>query len=82
MNQVVNESEPIVVVMHDADDHGWQFRTGQNVTMDDAVIVSMQQIVEHDRTLLETGSMPPGHMATRVTVGEPWNIEKISESVQ
>jgi hypothetical protein len=34
------------------DDHGWQFLTGKDVTLDDAMIVSMREIVEHDRTLL------------------------------
>jgi hypothetical protein len=34
------------------DDHGWQFLTGKDVTLDDAMIVSMREIVEHDRPLL------------------------------
>jgi hypothetical protein len=65
--------------MHDEDDHGWQLLTGKDVTLDDAMIVSMREIVEHDRTLLEIGVMPPGHRANRAVVGDPWQIEKISE---
>ena len=79
VSQVINDGAPILVVVHDAEDHGWQFLTGQDVTMDDAMIISMGQIVAHDQTLLEIGTMPPGHIATRVAVGEPWNIEKIAE---
>jgi hypothetical protein len=79
LRQIINDGAPILVVMHDEDDHGWQFLTGENVTLDDAMIVSMGEIVEHDRTLLEIGDMPPGYRATRVAVGERWEVEKISE---
>ena len=79
VKQVVNESAPILVVVHDAEDHDWQFLTGQNFTMDDAMIVSISEIVSHDPTLLDIGTMPPGYTATRVAVGEPWNIEQTSD---
>ncbi len=79
LQQIINEGAPILFVMHDEDDHGWQFLTGKDVTLDDAMIVSMREIVEHDRTLLEIGDMPPGRGANRAAVGGPWQIEKISE---
>lgn len=79
VKQVVNGSAPILIVVHDAEDHDWQFLTGQTFTMDDAMIVSMGEIVSLDPTLLDIGTMPPGHTATRVAVGEPWNIEKTSD---
>jgi len=79
IQKIIHEGAPILFVMHDKDDHGWQFLTGKNVTLDDAMIVSMREIVEHDRTLLEIGRMPPGYRANRAAVGEPWQIEEISE---
>jgi len=79
LRQIINEGAPILFVVHDEDDHGWQFLTGENVSLADAMIVSMREIVEHDRTLLEIGAMPPGHRASRSAVGEPWEIEKSSE---
>ena len=79
VRQVLKEGAPILYVVHDASDHGWQFLTGEDVTMKDAMIVSMKEIVEHDPTLLEIGNMPPGHTARRSAVGEPWMIQAISE---
>ena len=75
LRQIMIDGAPILYVVHDEDDHGWQFLTGENVTSEDAMIVSMREIVEHDPTLLEIGAMPPGHRATRVAVGEPWKVE-------
>lgn len=79
LRQVLKEGEPILYVVHDAADHGWQFLTGKNVKMADAIIVSMREIVEHDPTLLEIGDMPPGHSARRAAVGQPWEVTVISE---
>jgi len=79
LQQIINDGAPILFVVHDEHDHGWQFLTGKNVTPDDAMIVSMREIVDHDRSLLEIGDMPPGYRATRVAVGEPWQIEKVSD---
>ena len=79
LRQIINEGAPILLVVHDADDHGWQFLTSEDVTLNDAMIVSMREIVDHDRTLLELGGMLPGYRATRAAVGEPWEIEKTSE---
>jgi len=79
LRQIIDEGAPILIVVHDEDDHGWQFLMGENVSLDDAMIVSMREIVEHDRTLLEIGAMPPGYRAIRAAVGEPWEIEKSSE---
>ena len=79
LRQIIEEGAPILFVVHDEHDHGWQFLTGDEVTMDDAMIVSMREMVNHDRTILEIGHMLPGYRATRVSVGEPWEISKIDE---
>jgi hypothetical protein len=79
VRQVLKERAPILYVVHDASDHGWQFLTGDNISMEDAMIVSMREIVEHDPTLLEIGDMPPGYSARRAAVGEPWKVQAIRE---
>lgn len=79
LRQILKDGAPILYVTHDADDHGWQFLTSEHISMADAAIVSMREIIELDSTLLEIGDMPPGHSARRKAVGEPWEIEAISE---
>ena len=79
LRQIIDEGAPILFVVHDGHDHGWQFLTGEEVTMDDALIVSMREIVDRDPTLLEIGHLPPGYRATRAAIGESWEIEKINE---
>ena len=79
LRQIIDDGAPILFVVHDEHDHGWQFLTGDEVTMDDARILSMREIVDHDRTVLEIGHMRPGYRAKRVAVGEPWEISRIDE---
>jgi hypothetical protein len=38
LQQIINEGAPILFVMHDEDDYGWQFLTGKGVTLDDGRI--------------------------------------------
>jgi hypothetical protein len=65
-------SEPILLVSHDADDHGWQFIGTSDAAMDDAMLVSLESIVRRDPTVLEVADLPPGWQAVRSAVGEPW----------
>ncbi|MGB5410244.1 MAG: hypothetical protein WBN09_01855 [Woeseiaceae bacterium] len=66
-------------MFHDGDDHSWQFLSGGPVTEDDAMVVSMRQVVDLDPTLLEVGHIPPGYQATRQSVGVEWQIEKLGD---
>src|SRR5215470_14266342 len=49
---VIKKHEPICRVCHD-DDGAWQFLTGARVTMADAMIVCLSEVVSRDHTLLE-----------------------------
>lgn len=69
---VMNHSEPIVLVSHDADDHGWQFIGTSGASMAEALLVSLESIVKVDPTVLEIADLPPGWQALRDAIGEPW----------
>ena len=69
---VVRAGEVITHVYHDADDHGWQFHASRPATSADAMVVALREIVDLDATVLEVADLPPGWMATRVAVGDPW----------
>ena len=70
--QVLERSEPILLVSHDADDHGWQFIGSSEVLMADAKLVALEEIVQIDSTVLEVADLQPGWQAIRTTVGGAW----------
>lgn len=73
MRQVMNGSEPILLVSHDADDHGWQFIGTSDASMTDAMLVALDEIVKIDPTVLEIADLEPGWQAIRESVGSPWS---------
>jgi len=64
MRQVLDGSEPILLVSHDEDDHGWQFIGISDASLADAKLVCLEEIVHHDPTVLE--------VADRDRVGGAW----------
>jgi hypothetical protein len=73
LRSIVQGGVPVLLVIHNADDHSWQFMTGGPVRMEDAVLVAMSTVVDRDATLYEVADIPPGWEATRPAVGEAWH---------
>ena len=76
MRQVIDGSEPILLVSHDAEDHGWQFIGTSDASMADAKLVCLEQIVRLDPTVLEVADLPPAWQALRERVGGKWSRRK------
>lgn len=72
MRQVLDGSEPILLVSHDVSDHGWQFIGSSDASMADAMLVALEEIVEVDPTVLEVADLHPGWQAIRDTIGGVW----------
>jgi len=72
LRQVMDREEPILLVSHDADDHGWQFIGTTSANMNDAMLVSLHEVVRVDPTVLEVADLPPGWQALREYKGGPW----------
>lgn len=72
MRQVLDGSEPILLVSHDADDHGWQFIGQSDAAIEDGRVVCLEGIAQLDPTVLEVADLTPGWQAVRTAVGEPW----------
>lgn len=70
--QVVNEGMPILYVYHDEEDGAWQFHYGNNVSVEDAMIVSLGMIVNLDDTLNQLFDLPLGWLATRKSINDFW----------
>lgn len=72
LDRIMDGTHSILYVTHDADDGGWQFLDGGDVTEDDAMVVSLREIVEYDSTILQLGDMPRGWYAVRDAIDKPW----------
>jgi hypothetical protein len=73
MRQILDGSEPILLVSHDADDHGWQFIGISDASVADGRLVCLEEIVRLDPTVLEVADLPPGWQAVRDEVGGQWS---------
>ena len=76
MRQVLDGSEPILLVSHDEDDNGWQFIGTSDALVDDTKLVCLEEIVRLDPTVLEVSDLPPGWQAFRGEVGGEWTLRK------
>ena len=72
VRQVMQGGQPILLVVHDADDGMWQFLTGEPLEMVDAMIVSLCGVFRIDPSVGELADMPLGWTAERSAVGQPW----------
>jgi RNAse (barnase) inhibitor barstar len=68
----MTQHRPITRVVHDASDHGWQFLSDDGAEMSDAMLVCLNEIVAHDKTVLEIADLQPGWIACRERVGSAW----------
>jgi hypothetical protein len=73
---VIKEGKPILFVWHNADDGAWQFHSGDDVSVEDAMVVALAEIVEIDSTITELADLPPGYKATRVSQSDSWKRER------
>ncbi len=74
---VMNKGNEIKQVIHDSDGD-WQFLSDDYVTEEDALVVSLRQILEHDDSLVELiHSLPKNHMAYRDDKESSWVLKII-----
>jgi hypothetical protein len=72
LRSIVVDGGPILLVVHDAEDHGWQFLDGRPIDMADAALVALSTIVRRDPGVLEVADLPPGWRAWRASAASPW----------
>jgi len=72
LDRIMDGASPILYVTHDADDDGWQFLDGGDVAEENAMIVALRTVTQHDPTVLELSDLPVGWYAVRDAVGNPW----------
>ncbi len=74
---IINGELPILRVVHDASDGGWQFLTGNQVEEHQAKLVSLGSITKLDPTVLELADLPEGWYAERKSVASAWQRSQV-----
>lgn len=68
---------PILRVIHDACDGGWQFLTGSEAEEHQAKLVSLSSIAKLDPTVFELADLPEGWCAERKSVASAWTRSRL-----
>lgn len=77
LRSIVFEGRPILHVVHDLEDHGWQFLGLEDVTEANIAVIAMSEIVELDPSIEEIAHIEPGYQAWRQSVESKWIVEEI-----
>jgi hypothetical protein len=79
--KVIFGGEWIALVSHDEDDGGWQFLSHEISPFreGDAVIVSLQKILQIDPSVAELADLPLGWRARRRSRDSPWHRSKATQ---
>ena len=72
MKKIMKENSSIVYVSHDEEDGMWQFHDGSDVGIDDAMVVSLEEVVSRDNTIKELYNLPLGWIAWRDAKNSEW----------
>ena len=72
--KIICRGDWIANVSHDSDDGAWQFHLnrGDELSENDAMVVSLKEIVDLDPTIRELADLPLGWRAWRASSNSPW----------
>ncbi|MEA4915903.1 hypothetical protein [Proteiniphilum sp.] len=74
---VLDNNCPILYVYHYKEDGAWEFLGIEDISEDDYCVVSLEEIINLDPTVLAVTSMRMGYYAERESKNSVWNINKI-----
>ncbi len=69
---VMTGQEPILRVVHDLDDHGWQFLGASGAIVAEAMVVALSEVVDLDSSVRKVADIPPGWCAERSSMEGDW----------
>ncbi|MCJ8288355.1 MAG: hypothetical protein HRT58_21970 [Crocinitomicaceae bacterium] len=69
------EGSPILEVIRD-EDGDWQFLGGQEITEENAVVLSLEQIIAMDNTLMGALTIDESCVAYRANKESKWVVQK------
>lgn len=71
---IIEQGAPIIYVSHNEDDGMWQFLCGGQHEADNAKLVSLKWVYEHDPSVATLKDMPMGCYAERKSLQDKWII--------
>jgi hypothetical protein len=73
---ILENKSPILFVYHYEEDGAWQFSGSENtVSDDDYRVISLDEVIQLDNTVLELADLPLGGEAYRLDIKSPWIIK-------
>jgi len=75
---IVKGKKNILIVYHDADDGIWQFLDDSEINDNDAMIISLEEMINIDDSIEEISNLPLGYVAWRKQKGTNWIVQKES----
>ena len=79
LKQIMNREISILAVYHDLEDDGWQFVSNTELSMEDAMMVTLESVANLDPSVLGVANIKPGYHAWRASYGSPWTVAKTPE---
>ncbi|SFU30771.1 hypothetical protein [Butyrivibrio sp. INlla21] len=73
---IVSKEKSIVLVSHDEDDGMWEVLEGEEVKEEDAMIISLYEMVNIDPTVNQVADLPLGWIAYRDIEQDKWIKQK------
>jgi hypothetical protein len=74
---IFESGSPILSVFHYAEDGAWQFSGKEECIDSDYRVISLEEMINIDNTILEIADLPLGYCASRKSRNEKWIIEKL-----
>ncbi|MBN6187782.1 hypothetical protein JQN58_12800 [Aneurinibacillus sp. BA2021] len=71
------DGQPILYVSHDEEDGMWQFLDDNELDTDNALIISLKEIIKIDPSIVELSDLSLGWIAWRENEQQKWNREKV-----
>jgi hypothetical protein len=75
--QVLHEGRPVLFVSHDSDGT-WQILCGTTIDKEDALVISLWEALQSDRSIASLADMPRGWSARRRSPEDSWIREPMS----
>ena len=76
---ITEHNKPILLVSRYSFDYNWAFLSGQPITTEEMQLVSMEQIIKIDPTILNVATLEPGWSAKRNSISDKWVKYKDNE---
>jgi hypothetical protein len=72
--QVIRQNSTIVYIAHHEDDGAWVFTGAEEFLPENAMMISLAEMIKHDATILDVADMPVGFYAVRKDKNSPWKV--------